>query len=102
MATASIGLDDAILAELRACRAAIHELLRRDEERAGPSPAIGDNRLAVGAREASRMLGVCAKTLWSLSVRGEIPSVKVLSRRLYPISALREWLNEKLREGGAD
>lgn len=97
---ASAGLDDAILAELRACKAAIHELLRREDEGVAPAPAIStDNRLAVGAREAAKMVGICEKTLWTLSQRGDIPSIRVLGRRLYPVDALRQWINEKLREG---
>ena len=52
------------------------------------------NVLAVNAREAARLLGVCEKTLWNWSRRELVRTVKVGRRVLYPIAALNEFLGQ--------
>jgi hypothetical protein len=53
--------------------------------------------LAVRPREAARLLGISARTLWSLSApRGPIPCARLGHGRnkavLYPVADLRAWL----------
>lgn len=56
-------------------------------------------RLALRPREAARAIGVCERTLFTLTQRGEIPAVKLGRRVLYPTDQLRQWLAER-SEGG--
>lgn len=60
---------------------------------------IDNEALAVGPREAAKLLGISFRTLWQLSVDGKIPHRAIsLSpgnkrfRRLYYVELLREWL----------
>lgn len=48
--------------------------------------------LLVDRREAARLLGVSAGTIDNLRLRGELPSIKVASRRLFPIEGLRAFI----------
>lgn len=51
--------------------------------------------LAVGEREAAKMIGVSARTLWEWRRRGTGPHHrKVGGRVLYPIDGLKQFLNE--------
>lgn len=52
------------------------------------------------ATKVAAALGISTRALWTYTNTGEIPSVKIGSRRLYPVAALREWIAERL-EGGA-
>lgn len=52
------------------------------------------------ATKAAAALGISTRALWTLSNCGEIPSVKLGSRRLYPVSQLREMIAERLEGGG--
>jgi hypothetical protein len=45
--------------------------------------------LLVDRREAGRLLGVSPGTIDNLRLRGELPSVKLLGRRLYEVADLR-------------
>ena len=61
--------------------------------------ATNNETLAVGPREAARMLSISFRTLWQLSVEGKIPHRAVSLgpnhkrfRRLYYVELLREWL----------
>lgn len=55
--------------------------------------AASSERLLVSVREAARMLGVCEKTLWSLTVpRGPIPSVRIGRAVRYSPADLQAWI----------
>lgn len=60
---------------------------------------VDNETLAVGPREAAKMLGIGFRTLWQLSVEGKIPHRAVSLgpnnkrfRRLYYVELLRDWL----------
>jgi excisionase family DNA binding protein len=48
--------------------------------------------LAVGLRDAARLLGVSESWLGQRAKAGEIPSVLVGGRRLFVVESLRQWL----------
>ncbi|MBN2290919.1 MAG: helix-turn-helix domain-containing protein [Pirellulales bacterium] len=57
--------------------------------------------LLVSAREASRMLGICEKSLWTLTApRGPIPAVKLGKRILYCPLDLIQFIEAKKVRGG--
>lgn len=47
--------------------------------------------IAVNARQAAKLLGLCDRTVLRLAKDGKIPSVKVGTRVIFSIQALREW-----------
>jgi excisionase family DNA binding protein len=51
--------------------------------------------LLVDRREAARLLGVSPGTIDNLRIRGELPSVKLLSRRLYDVADLRRYIEAR-------
>ncbi len=58
-------------------------------------------RLLLSAREAARALSVSERTLWSLTApRGPIPSIRLMSRVLYPINRLREFIDAQTKADG--
>lgn len=55
-------------------------------------PPVGEP-LLVDGHEAARLLGISARTLWSQTApRGSIPVVRLGSRALYSVDALREFI----------
>ncbi len=55
--------------------------------------------LAKSSRDAARMLGISERTLWSYTKSGDIPHVRLGRRILYPIQALRDWM-QRIITGG--
>lgn len=53
--------------------------------------------LALRLREAARALNISERTLWSWTKAGHVPHIKRGRLTLYPIDALRRWLDEKTR-----
>ena len=51
--------------------------------------------LAYRPKEAAQALGICERTLWALTQRGEVPHLKTGKVVLYPVSLLRRWLEEQ-------
>jgi len=51
--------------------------------------------LALRPREAARALGVSERTLWTWTSEGTVPHVRHGKIILYPVDALRHWLNAK-------
>lgn len=51
--------------------------------------------LLVDRREAGRLLGVSPGTIDNLRTRGELPSVKLLSRRLFDVADLRRYIETR-------
>jgi len=57
-----------------------------------PESTMSD-RLALRPKDAAKALGIGQRKLWELTKAGVIPSVKAGTCTLYPVDALREWLN---------
>jgi len=51
--------------------------------------------LLVDRREAGRLLGVSPGTIDNLRTRGELPSVKLLARRLFDVADLRRCIEAR-------
>jgi excisionase family DNA binding protein len=61
--------------------------------------------LALRPREAARVLGIGARTLWGQTIpRGPIPCVRVGKAVLYPVAGLEAWLSQQAEsaKGGHD
>jgi excisionase family DNA binding protein len=54
--------------------------------------------LLIDAKAAARLLGIGERLLGLMTASGEIPSLKVRRRRLYPVESLRRWI--EVRSGG--
>ena len=50
--------------------------------------------LAMRPKVAARAIGVCERTLWSLTQRGEIPHARIGSAVIYPTAPVMRWLEE--------
>jgi excisionase family DNA binding protein len=50
--------------------------------------------LALRPREAARALGISDRTLWQLTADGVVPCVRLKKAILYPVDALRSWLEQ--------
>lgn len=48
--------------------------------------------MLVDRREAARLMGVSPGTIDNLRTRGELPSVKLMSRRLFDVADLRQYV----------
>jgi hypothetical protein len=57
-----------------------------------------DVKLYLTPREASRALGICERTLWTLTQCGSIPCVRFKRAVRYSVDALREL--GKVQNGG--
>ena len=65
--------------------------------------ASSKSSLALRPRDAAKALGVSERLLWEWTHRGDLPHVKVGRTILYPVDALREWLNRQTADAkGAD
>lgn len=58
------------------------------------APGLAAPALAVGRRDAAKMLGVSERLLWSWTSMKRIPHVRIGARVLYPVHLLREWLQK--------
>lgn len=56
--------------------------------------------LLVDRREAARLLGVSPGTIDNLRRRGDVASVKILSRRLFDVHDLRRLIEARKKGGG--
>ncbi|NLY01670.1 MAG: helix-turn-helix domain-containing protein [Rhodopirellula sp.] len=60
-------------------------------------------RLLLDAREASKALGICQKTLWANTrPRGSIPCVRIGKRVLYAVADLQRWIDAQKQDGGQE
>lgn len=65
---------------------------------ATPTPTSFDpTTLTVDRRGAAHLLGISERLLWTWTNAGRIPHVRIGARVLYPIDALRRWLEERTR-----
>jgi excisionase family DNA binding protein len=60
-----------------------------------PNTATLPLSLLVDRREAARLLGVSPGTIDNLRRRGDLPSVKLLSRRLFDVTDLRRYIEAR-------
>lgn len=51
--------------------------------------------LLVDRREAGRLLGISPGTIDNLRIHGELPSVKLLARRLFDVADLRRFIEAR-------
>ena len=57
-------------------------------------------KLLLSANEAAKTLSICPRTLWSMTApRGPIVALKIGARTLYPVDALRQWINAQVSTG---
>ena len=57
-----------------------------------PKPPV--LRLTASADEVAEMLGVSPRTIFKLTKTGEIPHKRLGSRIVYPLDAIKRYLNE--------
>ena len=57
--------------------------------------------IAVGPDEAARLAGVGRTTLYAALAKGDLPSIKIGTRRLVRVDAIREWLEAHEQKPGA-
>lgn len=57
--------------------------------------------MLIGMADAARMIGVSARTLWSMANAGELPIVRIRRRVLFNVAALREWVDARTKGGAA-
>jgi len=55
--------------------------------------------LAMRPREAAKALGISERLLWDWTNRGMVPHIRVGKAILYPVDALRRWLDEQTARG---
>lgn len=48
--------------------------------------------IAVSPDEAARLAGIGRTTLYAALAKGDLPSIKIGTRRLVRVDAIREWL----------
>lgn len=48
--------------------------------------------IAVSPDEAARLAGIGRTTLYAALAKGDLPSIKIGTRRLIRVDAIREWL----------
>lgn len=58
-------------------------------------PALAIPLLLLGAREAASALGICERTLWTLTKSGQVPHIRVGRRVLYDPDDLRAWVKSR-------
>ena len=56
--------------------------------------------LAVSRQDAAALLGISERLLWTMTNAGKIPHVRIGTRVLYPVDALRLWLDEQALNRG--
>lgn len=66
---------------------------QRDGEWGAKDESMVVDQLLIGARQAANTLGISARTLWSLTKRGAVPSRKIGARTLYSTRELAEWID---------
>ena len=67
-----------------------------------PIPTEIVPKLALSREELSEAIGVCLRTIDSLIACGELPSVQIGKRRLFPVREIREWLSDQATNPATD
>ncbi len=52
-----------------------------------------NERIGLTVPEAAKQIGIGPALAWRLVKSGEMPSIKLGSRRIVPVDKLREWMN---------
>ena len=65
-----------------------------------PTPTAPIEPLALRGPEAAVALGVGLTMLRELTLRGEVPCVRMGRAVVYPVEALRAYLRERIEKGG--
>ena len=60
-----------------------------------------DKKLVTVA-EASVLMGISRSLLYSLVMRGEVPSIKIGRARRIPVSVIDEWIAKQLAEAAEE
>jgi excisionase family DNA binding protein len=55
-------------------------------------------KLSLRPRAAAKAIGVSERTLWTWTHKNEIPHIRMGKTILYPIDALRKWLDARTNE----
>lgn len=63
-----------------------------DTPTAPPLPDLA-NRLALTREEAAAALGISSRKVWELTNCGELPHRRIGTRTVYPVDALKAWVN---------
>lgn len=58
-----------------------------------------EKMLALRPKDAARQLGIGERLLWSKTNAGEIPHLRIGRAVVYPVDALRDWLNDQAKGG---
>ena len=53
-------------------------------------------RLLVGVEDAATILGIGQRTVWKLAKEGELPTVRIGNRTLWPVRELEKWVEDQL------
>jgi len=56
-------------------------------------------RLALRPREAAKAIGISPRLLWTPTKRGEVPHIRLNKAVVYPVEALRRWMDERATGG---
>jgi excisionase family DNA binding protein len=59
----------------------------------------GGDRLLVSAREAAHMLGISQRMLYAMRKTGQLPCVRIGTRVLFSVAALRQWIEQQQQLG---
>lgn len=57
------------------------------------------SEILVDAEAASQSLSISPRLLWTLTKSGEIPSLRLGRRVLYPRKALEKWVEQRIQSG---
>ena len=55
-------------------------------------------RLALRPREAAQALGISKRLPWTLTNQGDVPHLRLGRTVVYPVDALRKWLDQRVKE----
>ncbi len=61
-----------------------------------PAPLPGVDRLLLDVASAARTMGISRSTLYELLSRGELPSIRIASRRLVPRQSIEDFIARAL------
>jgi excisionase family DNA binding protein len=71
-------------------------MIRINLQKAPPAePAITPDRIAVGAKQAAKLLSISERSLWQLTKDKKIPATRVGRKWIYSVNELRRFVGEK-------
>lgn len=60
---------------------------------------IETTKLTLSAKEAAKAIGISPRLLWTLTDKGDVPHVRIGRRIVYPVAAIKEWMNAQTKGG---